>query len=54
MNTKNILLFRRFQAEKSSLKFYIDIIYTQADMVFGYYHCHPKALTLTLSQRERE
>jgi len=22
-------------------------------MVFGYYHCHPKALTLTLSQRER-
>jgi hypothetical protein len=29
-------------------------IYTQAEMVFGYYHCHPKALTLTLSQRERE
>jgi hypothetical protein len=22
-------------------------------MVFGYYHSHPKALTLTLSQRER-
>jgi hypothetical protein len=28
--------------------------YTQAEMVFGYYHSHSKALTLTLSQRERE
>ncbi len=30
------------------------IIYTQAEMVFRYYYSHPKALTLTLSQRERE
>ncbi len=28
--------------------------YTQAEMVFGYYYSHPKALTLTLSQVERE
>jgi len=28
--------------------------YAQAKMVFGYYHSHPKALTLTLSQRESE
>jgi hypothetical protein len=29
-------------------------IYTQAEMVFGYYHRHPKTLTLTLSSGERE
>jgi len=27
------------------------ICYTQAEVVFGYYYSHPKALTPTLSQR---
>jgi hypothetical protein len=38
-------LFRRIKFDNN---------YTQAEMVFGYYQSHPKALTLTLSQRERE